>query len=193
MENLINEISGYIGIFQVLIGGILGFLGGIVSTWFLQRRQMKIDRENLSSTLAGEIGAIISIIETRGFEREIRDTLKRIRDGELIKFTRPIRRNYTQVYEHNVVKLGILDKTLAMQIVTFYTQINALLEDNQEMGEIDVTTCDLKYLVDRHEEMLELLTNNVELGKEIKKKLDIPASRKDEIDSNITDKRLPPT
>jgi hypothetical protein len=164
MEYLISELGGYIAIIQVLLGGVLTFVGGIVGNQFLQKRQRRNERENLSSTFRGEIGAILLIIESRGYQKRLEDRLKRIKDGERAKFTTPIRRKYTLVYENNVGKLGVLDSPLPEAIVTFYMQINALLDDNQTLDETKIDDIDLKYLEEKHEDMIKLLAETLKLG-----------------------------
>ncbi len=165
MNNLVNEIGGYISIIQVLIGGILTFLGGIVGNQLLQRRQRKNDRENLSATFAGEIGAILWVIKRRNYIQEIEAALERMESsGERVKFTRPILRDYLLVYKQNVGKLGVLDSPLPNEIVTFYTHITALLDDNEELGNTDVDTVNLNYLKRRHREALDLLKETVACG-----------------------------
>lgn len=172
MNNLVNTIGEYISIIQVLIGGILTFLGGIVGNQLLHIRQRKNDRENLSATFAGEISAILWIINRRNYIREIEIALDGMRNGKRVRFTGLIVRDYLLVYKQNVGKLGVLDSPLSNEIVTFYTYVNALLEDNGELAAANVDTIDLNYLIRRHEDALELLNKTVKCGDKILKEFE---------------------
>ncbi len=172
MNNLVNTIGEYISIIQVLIGGILTFLGGIVGNQLLHIRQRKNDRENLSATFAGEISAILWIINRRNYIREIEVALDGMRHGKRVRFTGLIVRDYLLVYKQNVGKLGVLDSPLSNEIVTFYTYVNALLEDNGELAAANVDTIDLNYLIRRHEDALELLNKTVKCGDKILKEFE---------------------
>jgi hypothetical protein len=107
-------------IIPVIIGGILTFLGGIIGNQLLQRRQRKNDREHLSATFAGDIFAILSIIKKRNYEEELNNALDRLRNHEeQVIFARPIEGDYLMVYKQNVGKLGVLESSLAGEIVIF--------------------------------------------------------------------------
>jgi hypothetical protein len=168
MNNIANELSGYINIIPVIIGGILTFLGGITGNQLLQRRQRKNDREHLSATFAGDIFAILSIIKKRNYEEELNNALDRLRNHEeRVIFARPIEGDYLMVYKQNVGKLGVLESSLAGEIVIFYTYITVLLDDNREVVNIDVNTANLRYIAVRHEETLNLLRETVERGNKV--------------------------
>lgn len=88
-------------------------------------------------------------------------------DNKRVVFARRIEGDYLMVYKQNVDKLGVLESSLAGQIVIFYTYITVLLEDNREAFNTKVNPANLKYLAVRHEETLNLLRKTVKFGEEV--------------------------
>lgn len=182
MNNVVNELSGYITIIAVIIGGILTFLGGFAGNLLLQSKQRKNDCKHLTATFAGDIFAILSIIKEREYENELKIALDKMKDFKQkgskqriifrqVIFRRPIQGDYLMVYRQNVGKLGVLESSLAAKIVIFYTNITMLLDDNREVVETDENTADLDYFAVRHKETLNLLTKTVKRGEEVLKEL----------------------
>jgi len=77
----------------------------------------------------------------------------------------PITREYFNVYEQNVSRIGILDDPLPRRIATFYTQANAILEDFHGMttGAFE----DVDRLIAFYEQLLELFRDTFNIADEI--------------------------
>jgi len=80
MNHSSSETASYLPLLQTLIGGILTFLGGLLGSYLIQKSQRKSERENLASAFYGEISALLSIIEKRGYIQDLEDDLKNIKE-----------------------------------------------------------------------------------------------------------------
>jgi transcriptional regulator with PAS, ATPase and Fis domain len=161
----IAKIKDFIPLFQVLLGGLLTFLGGIAGNILIQRSQRQSEKRNIASAFAGEIGALLSIVEKRDYTKGIKDIIESIKQTqEKKKFYFKARKNYFNIFEKNAEKIGLLDVPLPEKITTFYIQAFAILEDieNEEVLERELN--DIIYF---HEELLNLFEETIKLGKEI--------------------------
>ncbi|MDQ1610321.1 MAG: hypothetical protein QOG00_252 [Pyrinomonadaceae bacterium] len=117
-------------IYQTLIGGGLALIGSLSGTYFSLRYQRRLERINLKSAFYGEVKALLTIVEMRGYDPNLAALLDRVKstgDDEVLAFNAT--RKYFQVYEQNVSKIGLLPAPLPEKLALFYSLGTALLED----------------------------------------------------------------
>lgn len=154
-------------LFQTLLGGLLAFLGGFVGNYLLQRSQRQKERESLSSAFCGEIAALLAIIERRQYLKFIKSQLEVVKQtGEVDSLQLKVSRNYFQVYEHNIGKVGLLAAPLPEKIVCFYTFMWACLEDLEQMRDFQFKAEDAPLIERLLEEFLGLATDAIDVGNE---------------------------
>ena len=79
----------------------------------------------------------------------------------------PITREYFNVYNQNVSRIGILDDPLPRLIAVFYTQGNAILEDFHGHTTGTFEGRDISWLIAAYEHLLELFRDTLDVGDEI--------------------------
>lgn len=164
-----SEPVSYLPLLQTLIGGLLTFLGGLLGSHLIQRSQRKSERKNLASAFYGEISALLSIIEKRGYIQALKNNLKHIEETGEVSFSYfKVTQNYFRVYEQNIGKIGLLNAPLPEKIVTFYTFVFATLEDFEDMAKPEFDTTEVPYVKELLEELVGISNTAVVLGEEIK-------------------------
>jgi hypothetical protein len=160
-------MSLYMPLFQTLLGGLLAFLGGFVGNFLLQRSQRQKERESLSSAFCGEIAALLAIIERRQYLKFIKSELESVKQtGKVDSLQISVSRNYFQVYEHNIERIGLLPAPLPEKIVRFYTFMWACLEDLETMRTFEFKAEDALIVERLLEELLRLANDAIDVGNE---------------------------
>ncbi len=155
-------------LFPVLLGGVLTLVGGFAANYLRQRMELKSERKSLAGAFAGEIGAMLSIVERRGYLIVIEHLIQHINETrEAWTFHFSARRNYFRVYENNASKIGILSHPLPENIARLYTQAYSILEDIDDMRSPEATAWSADEAVRRLEEMRDLLRDTIQLGHDI--------------------------
>lgn len=113
-------------IVPVLVGGMLAILGSVVATLTVHWITIRHQRRSLSQAFAGEIGAILDIINRRHY---LRDLERLVDQNASVDFKIQIRENYFLVYESNVNQVGLLPNKLPYEVARFYTYAKSLTED----------------------------------------------------------------
>jgi len=150
----------------VVIGAVIGGLGSFFGSYCLENSKFKREKRNLALAFAGEIAAVRRIVEVRHYVQRIEDALQYVRQTrQPFTYRAPITREYFNVYEQNVSRIGILDDPLPRRIATFYTQANAILEDFHGMttGAFE----DVDRLIAFYEQLLELFRDTFNIADEI--------------------------
>ena len=115
---------------SVIIGGLIGFAGGIIAGLlpvFLQNRR---ERRGLACSLAGEISAIVESLEKRQYEQSLEQLIQKINTtNDPGHYTVRLEQNYFVVYEANAAKIGLLPQHAAQEVARFYTFAKSLFED----------------------------------------------------------------
>ncbi|WP_186124279.1 hypothetical protein [Burkholderia gladioli] len=157
-----------VAISGVVIGGVIAMVSSIVSTFAFDAYKSYRDARSLAKSFKGGIGALLSIIEERKYVEFIDLTISHTKPGE--DFNMPMlraKRNYIELYNKNVDRIGSLTPSLSEKIPTFYTYLNSLLEDLDGMAEglhnAYPAAEKLRLLV----EFRDLLGKTIDLGKEI--------------------------
>jgi hypothetical protein len=114
--------QGVIALAGAVIGGAIAFLG----QYFLQRSERRELARRVAMGLAGEIEALISIVERRHYISEL-NKLAQSPDPPHMAIS--VARNYFRAFEANVDKLGLLGGDLSAKVAGFYVRSSAVLED----------------------------------------------------------------
>ena len=154
---------------QTLIGGGLSLLGGFLSPILTDSFRNKREATNLALAFAGEITALIRIVETRRYSEDIQTCIAQMeKTHEPIFYTVTIRQDFVRAYEQNVSRIGLLEAPLPENIAMFYTQTQAILED---LADIDdhpkMEKLGQEHLLRRYKNLLSLLDSTVALSQEI--------------------------
>lgn len=116
----------------------------------------------------GEIKALLNIVDERNYVGELEATLKRVKEtGTPEVFWFAVRRNYFNVFEKNINKIGLLEPPLPEKIVTFYTRAYSVLEDVKSAEEGNLVDYELSQIIEHLEELLRIFQNTVDVGKKV--------------------------
>ena len=161
--------SGYIFLFQTLLGGTLTFMGGLLGNWLIQRSQRRAETESLASAFYGEIGALLFIAEKKRYLELVTTALEQCRNGnkrDVVVFE--VSRNFFNVYDRNVQKIGLLPAPVPEKVVLFYTLALAIVEDLSAIGKGRLKEYDTSEVEHILTELLTLFGNVIELGTELR-------------------------
>jgi hypothetical protein len=154
---------------QTLIGGGLSLLGGLLSPIIVDGFRTKREATNLAFAFAGEITALLRIVEARHYIEDMQRCIAHMqKTNEPVYFSATIRQDYFRAYQQNVSRIGLLEPPLPKHIALFYMQTQSILEDmadindHPKMGRLGGEN-----LLRRYEELLTLLESIVALSKQI--------------------------
>lgn len=152
----------------VLLGGILSIAGGLLSNLFIECRRAKSARRNLALAFAGEISAIVEIVNTRQYIPNLRNAITYMEEtGEIYPLHISVNRDYFNVYVSNVSNIGILGGRLPRMIATFYTQGNSVLEDINSLSNDALGESDVSFHIEAYKELLKLFESTIVVGHKI--------------------------
>jgi hypothetical protein len=114
--------SAVVGLVGVVIGGAIGFSGQALLRHFERQHLAR----QVAKGFAGEIEALISIVERRNYVSVLKSAAAATPPPSLLI---SVTREYFRVFEANVDKLGLLDDALPAQVASFYVQASAVIED----------------------------------------------------------------
>jgi len=157
----------------VIVGGMLTIAGGFLSSYLLERKKLELQSRNLALALRGEVSALLSIIEDRGYVERMAQVIQQIEQTQE-PFYMPYhtRYSYDRVYGENVDKIGLLREPLPEMVATFYAQVNSLLEDMGNLAEGRYSQLGLPLLLRVYREAQRILMNTTKLGQEIITEID---------------------
>jgi hypothetical protein len=152
----------------VVIGAVIGGVGSFLANYCLEKSKLRMERRNLALAFAGEIAALRRIVELRRYADGIQQTLQTvIQTREPFYLSMPISREYFNVYNQNVNRIGILEDPLPRLIATYYTQANAILEDFHGFSTGVFNDRDIDSLIATYQQLLELFEDTLNVGDEI--------------------------
>ncbi|HKX29347.1 MAG TPA: hypothetical protein VJ302_16745 [Blastocatellia bacterium] len=151
----------------VAAGGVIG----ILSNYLTQVFQSKRERKSISSAFAGEIKAILYIVEKRNYINLFKADIEEIKEGKAVGSSISISSSYFSVYIGNVGKLGLLNAPLPEELATFYTLAMSVLEDIKVISDPKCTWNNKEEQLWYYEELLALFIEADELGRRILKRL----------------------
>src|SRR5438309_630991 len=112
----------------VIVGGVLGIAGGIgtgVAVKVFEHRQQRI---NLMSALAGELRAILTVVEERQLLQTLQTVIDQIRIQQTsLFFPVWVGEMHNLVFRQNADKLGSLRAPLPERIVAVHYRIGSVI------------------------------------------------------------------
>ncbi|KVA04708.1 hypothetical protein WI41_21760 [Burkholderia latens] len=152
----------------VIVGGAISCASTIGITFAFDSYKQRRDAKNLALAFKGGIAAILSIVEERQYVKLIDETVANANAGKPFGFPKVrVRRNYVELYNKNVERIGILHPLLAEKIPVFYTYVNSLLEDLESANEGDLHDLTAPVVLQLLLEFKTLLAKTLGLGSEI--------------------------
>lgn len=129
-------LKDYLPLLGVIVGGVLAVVGGFASTIFVEWRRNNTESRQLAFAFRGELQALSTIANKRGYVEHIQSLIKTMQQTKQPVFARVhVRRDYFNVFNSNVNKIGMLKNPLPELIARFYVQANSILEDLQSYRE----------------------------------------------------------
>jgi hypothetical protein len=136
-----------------VIGGSLTIGGNLLHEWWRDRR----GAERLARAIAGEVGALLRILNRRRYLDTIRDYAQRARDGEIFIFDGRISKNYFPVIEASLGQIGILRAELPVLVPELLTLAKSALEDFEAIEGGEWAQRDAQGYADGYEELAGIL------------------------------------
>ncbi len=166
-------MDSLIALTPVIVGGLLAIVGGFVSTVMIENRRRRTEARNLALAFKGEITALRSHIEERGYAARFQQVIEQM-EATRQPFFMPfrIRFSYDSVYQSNVSKVGLLEGSLPELVPTFYTYLHSLMEDLNNIGEGIYADLDLDVLLRIHKDLQRVLVKTTALGEQIIQEVD---------------------
>lgn len=157
-------------LWPVLLGGILAVGGGLVAQFANHVLTLRRQRMAVAQMFRGDIEAILSIIERRGYK----ESMKRIINHNTVSecpevFTLSLTNNYLVVFDENVRDIGVLPGDLPAEIAKFYMFLKSLLED---IKYFPADPDDATSINRVHIEMLRLFEELTSIGTSISRRLE---------------------
>jgi hypothetical protein len=112
-----------------LLGAAVG--GGllIVANYLQERARTANRAEQLARAIAGEVTAVLRVVEVRGYLKEVKDRAQATREGRRQPFRISAQRNFFSTIEANLDSIGLLPGELPVLVPTLLTIGKAILED----------------------------------------------------------------
>jgi len=155
----------------VVIGGVIGVAGGVISPLLLEIWKRKTERENLTGAFISEINALLQIVERRKYVEELESLISQAKSGidrnAIYFYQFSVRRNPFPVYEANLSKIGILKNPLPQKIAQFYARSSSILEDIADMRDRKNIPQSSKESIDKLKTLVQLCKDTISLGLEI--------------------------
>lgn len=167
-------------VWTTIISTSIGAITAILATFAVNIWSHQAQRKSLRAAFRGEVSALVSLLTKRNYEQGILNSMEIIhKQNKDNYFYFPIRRSFMGVYEQNVDKVGMIGE-LAEDLIIFYSQILAILEDNDAMKDlaqqqVALATASTPERRSRsiayHESLLVLLRDTLGRGRTLIKKL----------------------
>src|SRR4051812_4259528 len=88
----------------VVIGGFLTIASNLILEYFRARRRS----EQLSHAVAGEVAAVLSIVEKRQYLRGVQERVELGRKGKWVPLEISVKRDYFPTIQANLESIGLL-------------------------------------------------------------------------------------
>lgn len=142
-------------LYSVATGGVIGVLGGFLSNYAIEQFKSKKAAKHLAQSFLGEIKALRTITEARGYTDGLKQLIEHIEiTNEPILYQVKVRKDYLVVYKENADRIGMLEEPLPEYLATFYTLTNSILEDLESLSDGTFTNRPPQSLIKCYKEML---------------------------------------
>lgn len=153
----------WIGALSALAGAIIGGLIAFLGEYLLRRAERMQLARQLARGLAGEIAALVEIVERRQYVNGLRNAAAK---ADTNSFSAAVTRNYFKVFDVNANQLGLLPGNLPETVTGFYVRASALAEDFNVISDPTFSqTHDVDERREYYSEMASLLEETTALGK----------------------------
>jgi hypothetical protein len=143
----------------VIVGGAISIGGQVILELVRERRKA----EQLSHAIAGEISALLLIVDARRYIEAIQANLALARAGTVSLLKVRIEQTYFSVIEANLQNIGMLPAELPLLIPKFLTLSKSTLEDISAIraGDWDdKTAAELEPMYDGLNQVIQAATSN---------------------------------
>lgn len=112
--------------------GVLAFFGSFAAIYVKNGLDRRERQRALAIMLSSEIQTILDLIASNSYVDAIQDCVNRLAAGEVAAITFRVTRSYTRIFDANLGDLGLL-RECVLDIVSFYAQVNSLLEVKEQI------------------------------------------------------------
>lgn len=155
-------------LYSVATGGVIGVVGGFLSNYVFEQFKSKMAAKHLAQSFLGEIKALRTITEARGYTEGLKRCIEYIeRTNEPDLFQVKVRKDYLVVYKENADRIGMLEEPLPEYLATFYTLTNSILEDLESLSDGTFSNRSSQSLIKCYKEMLFLFEKTEACGEKI--------------------------
>ncbi len=166
-------LKDYMPLIGVMAGGVLAIVGGFASNLFVEWRRNATESKKLAFAFKGELQALSSIAKRRGYVEHIKTMIKTMEQTNQPLFVHiHVRREYFNVFNSNVSKIGALKNPLPEMIARFYVQANSVLEDLQSYRDGTWASASVESLIRSKKELVSLMEETFSLADEIVNKIE---------------------
>lgn len=119
--------------FSATLGALVGLSASLATTYFTSRITRRAERKASCSAIRGEIGALLTIFESRDLVGQLREGLEDAKNGaDPGQLVFPQSTGYSQVFHANLGNLGLLPADTVEEVVVFFTLASALISGISE-------------------------------------------------------------
>jgi hypothetical protein len=140
-----------------LCGALVG--GGLtIAANMIQEHMRTAGRaEQLAHAIAGEVAAIMGIVNARGYLEELRGLANSARSGLARAYRVTAKRNFFSTIEANLDSIGLLPAELPILVPRFLTLGKAALEDFESISALNETNWHVNELSLRYSALADIL------------------------------------
>lgn len=173
MEQETITFKDYLPLLGVVVGGALAVLGGFVSNVLIEIFRDKKESKRLAFAFKGEIQALSHIVKKREYVSAINNVILEMeRRQEPLFVNIQVRRDYFNVFNNNVGRIGSLKNPLPENIARFYVQANSILEDLQSYRDGTYSNADLDSVLSSSKDLVEMIEDTFSLADDVVKDID---------------------
>ncbi len=156
----------WIPVISALGGALVGGLVTFFPTKYLEDRKQKQFALQVRNCIIAEISALVRIIENRKYVEAIEEAVTHLQDKPTDIYTlhADIPIHYSQIYQDQCRNLGVLDRTVARDIINFYQLVDAVVQDIKPEG-----TFSKHPSLEAYVESLEMFRLAVKIGKNLER------------------------
>ena len=149
---------------ETILGAVLAITGGFIASRAHHRRDVK------SLRLAGELGGVVNLLQTRNFVERLEQHIRRMRVSRAPAFFRDrIANGYDAVYTSNAHRIGTLHPRLTQRLTIVYYRMATIKQDLDLIFEASQKAAGTEWLwqfddcVAFHEQLLSLSRDTIGL------------------------------
>jgi hypothetical protein len=146
-----------------IVGGLIAVVGGTVLEMIRDERKAA----QLSHAIAGEIKAVLEIIEARQYRAAVATYLQRAREGDAQILRIHLQQKYFAVIQANLQFIGLLPVELPILIPRFLNVANSGIEDVNGLSSGHFDSFTAPQLADLYAGLDQVLAEVTRAGKEI--------------------------